>query len=99
MKEPPSLKDMFNKMSPLLENEYVLRTYNGVSYLYYDFAQRVVMHHVQGGSNLTPFAELDRDTLIAARDKLVELGGNPPGLPDAEAAKPALPRPKGTLNP
>ena len=59
----------------------------------YDFAARVM--YGWGGSAISygvvPFSNLDRETLVAMRDKLVDLGGKPPELPD-EAAAPAQPR-------
>ncbi|MDI1228224.1 MAG: hypothetical protein PSY14_11120 [bacterium] len=79
-KEPLSLKDAFNNLHPAMENSSSLRVLSSGIYAYYDFAQRVR----SSGSptpTITPFSQLDRDTLVAARDKLVELGGNPPELP------------------
>jgi hypothetical protein len=33
-----------------------------------------------------PFSQIDREVLECMRDKLIELGGNPPELPSADAA-------------
>lgn len=100
MSEPRSLKDAFNELNPVLYNPSVLRTYNGVSNFYYDFAQRIRLHSIEGGYAVTPFAELDRDMLIAARDKFVELGGKPPELPAEAPANPGMAtRKAGGLNP
>jgi hypothetical protein len=97
--EPRSLKDAFNDVSPVLYKPSVLRTSNGVSSLYYDFAQRVMLHSIEGGYALTHFSQMDREILVAARDKLVELGGNPPELPAETPANPGMARQKGGLNP
>lgn len=80
VKEPHSLADAFNKINSVMENAVTLRVYNGGIYTYYDFAQRVRMSSITGSQLVTPFAELDREVLVAARDKLVELGGQPPQL-------------------
>lgn len=57
---------------------------NGNSTYYtYDFLARVLTVRTgssDGGTIVTPFSQLDRDGLIALRDKLVELKGNPPEL-------------------
>lgn len=96
VKEPLPLTDAFNKINAVMENAVTLRVYNGGIYAYYDFAQRVRMSSVTGSHVVTPFSELDRDVLVAARDKLVELGGQPPQLqPEA----PTLNKPVRGLNP
>ncbi len=94
-KEPLSLKDAFQHVNSVLENAVTLRIYNAGIYSYYDFAQR------QRTINAAPFivtrfADLDHDVLTAARDKLVELGGQPPQLA-AEAN--TLNKPVKGLNP
>ena len=96
VKEPLPLTDAFNKINAVIENAVTLRVYNGGIYAYYDFAQRVRMSSITGSQVVTPFSELDRETLVAARDKLVELGGQPPQLPP-EA--PTLNKPARGLNP
>lgn len=68
--------------------------YNAGGYgnsLIYDFNARVMLSRASnGGVSVTPFSQLDRETLIEMRDKLVELKGNPPELPpEAPAAQPA----------
>ncbi len=77
----PSLKDSFNNLGVRMANGSVLSMHNGASWIYYDFTNRVRMTPAEGGQNAVPFSELDRDVLVAARDKLVELGGTPPALP------------------
>jgi hypothetical protein len=82
-----SLSDAFNddEFETNRENDAVLSVSQGYFAHYYDFLNRMVMT-VYDGSTLTttPFAQVDRETLIAMRDKLVELDGHPPELP-AEA--------------
>ena len=96
VKEPLSLTDAFSKINAIMENAVTLRVYNGGIYAYYDFAQRVRMSSITGSQVVTPFSELDRETLVAARDKLVELGGQPPQLaPEAGT----LNKPARGLNP
>lgn len=93
-----SLSDRFNNgYEARKENDNVLSIKYGVygsnTYLAFDFMARVMVARTgssDGGLNVTPFAELDRDMLIAMRDKLVALKGNPPELPpEAPAAQPA----------
>ncbi|TAL28958.1 MAG: hypothetical protein EPN97_13960 [Alphaproteobacteria bacterium] len=71
------LKDAFNGLDSNKVNGSVLRVYNGCFYTYYDFAQRVMY----SGQASIPFSQLDRESLIEARDKLIELKGTPPELP------------------
>lgn len=77
VKEPLSLTDAFAKINATMENAVTLRVYNASTYAYYDFAQRVRT----GSHVVTPFTDLDREVLVAARDTLVKLGGQPPQLP------------------
>ncbi len=91
-----SLTDSFNAMSARMQSSATLGVYNAVNWVYYDFAQRLLMTAREGGFETTPFAQLDREVLVAARDKLVELGGKPPALP-AEA--PGLNKQLRGLNP
>lgn len=71
------------------ENDYVLSVrYEVAGYdtiLAYDFKARVMVmrtdSHGDGGAVVTPFSQLDRDTLVEFREKLLELKGNPPELP------------------
>ena len=62
------------------------------------FAARMIVTiysgYEKGGVATMPFAQADREVLIAMRDKLVELKGDPPELPP-EA--PAIPGPAGKL--
>lgn len=81
-----SLSDDFNRgYSPHKENDSVLRISYASLMHYYDFSARMVTTvydgYNKGGVAVTPFAEVDRETLISMRDKLVELKGNPPELP------------------
>jgi hypothetical protein len=85
-------------------NDYVLDVSfysNNQSHIYhtFDFMSRTLITGRSSSSvgfNVTPFAQLDRDMLITMRDKLVELGGNPPDLaPEA----PTLNKPARGLNP
>ncbi len=96
MKEPLSLAAAFNKIHSVMENAVTLRVLNAAHYSYYDFAQRVQITPGTAAPAITPFSELDREVLVAARDKLVELGGQPPELaPEA----PTLNKPRRGLNP
>ena len=90
-----ALTDDFNRnFDPRKENDSVLRIgYASVTH-YYDFSARMVVTvydgYNKGGVAVTPFSQVDRETLIAMRDKLVELKGNPPELPpEAPAAQPS----------
>jgi len=68
------------------------------SYLVYDFMARVMIVRTgssDGGSHVTPFSQLDRETLVEMREKLIELGGNPPALPPE---KPAVGQPGNKFN-
>ncbi|HYD18488.1 MAG TPA: hypothetical protein VEF76_08425 [Patescibacteria group bacterium] len=85
-------------------NDYVLTVkYDVAGYttvLAYDFMARVMTLRTDGygdgGVRLTPFAQLDRDSLVGFRDELVRQGGKPPELPP-EA--PQLPRASRGLTP
>lgn len=90
-----SLKESFNRLYARRDGPHLLTITESGSYLNeihttYDFAQRVMFTHntrLDGGTNATPFSQLDREVLEAARDRLVDLGGDPPGLPsDGPAA-------------
>lgn len=91
-----SLKDSFNNMGARMANPSVLSMHNGAAWVYYDFTNRVRMTPMEGGQNVTPFAELDREVLVAAHDALVELGGKPPALPPEAST---LNKPLRGLNP
>lgn len=95
-----SLSEAFNgNYSVCKENDSVLCVSYGGVHNYYDFLGRMVVTvydgYNKGGVSTTPFAAVDRETLIAMRDKLVELKGAPPELP-AEA--PALAAPLKKFN-
>jgi hypothetical protein len=84
-----SLKDAFNTLEVLKINDNVLRVGNGYFTTVYDFAQRIMY----SGNNMVPFSLLDRETLIAARDRLIDLKGTPPELPqETQEMKPPAPR-------
>lgn len=54
------------------------------TYLTYDFLARIMIVRTgssDGGASATPFSQLDRESLISLRDRLVDLGGKPPELP------------------
>ena len=72
-----SLKDAFNGYSTGKVNDSVLQVGNGYFTTVYDFAQRLMY----AGHGTIPFSQLDRESLIEARDRLVALKGNPPELP------------------
>ncbi len=79
-----SLVEAFNsRYSAYKDSDAVLRVEYGYVRNYYDFAGRtlVTTNWEKGGVAVTPFSQIDRDTLIAMRDKLVDLQGNPPELP------------------
>lgn len=99
------IKSAFNEQyNAVMANDYVLDvSFNSsnLSYIYqtFDFMSRTLVtgrSSSSAGFNVTPFSQLDRDMLITMRDKLVELGGNPPELP-TEAA--TLNKPARGLNP
>lgn len=74
-----SLSEGFNRTHTAVKiNDSILQV--GTTYFnyYYDFVQRVV---VSGSGNIMPFSQMDREVLVMAHDKLVELGGKPPALP------------------
>ncbi|TAL28962.1 MAG: hypothetical protein EPN97_13980 [Alphaproteobacteria bacterium] len=92
-----ALTEDFNRsFDPRRENDSVLRIgYASVTH-YYDFSARMVVTvydgYNKGGVAVTPFSQADRETLIAMRDKLIELKGNPPELPPEEAVLKASPK-------
>ena len=94
--DEPSLKDSFNNLGARMQNASVLGMHNGAIWIYYDFTNRFRMTPMEGGQRITPFADLDRDVLVAARDALVELGGKPPALPPEAST---LNKPVRGLNP
>lgn len=96
MSDDISLKDSFNAMGARMQNTSVLSMHNGASWVYYDFTNRVRMTPMEGGQKITPFADLDREVLVAAREALIELGGKPPALP---AEPSTLNKPVRALNP
>lgn len=63
------------------------------TYLTFDFMARVLIVRTgssDGGAAVKSFAELDRESLISMRDKLVQLGGKPPELPPETPASAPL---------
>ena len=88
------LKDIFNdNVNAQKTNDSVLRVYNGTWGCSYDFKQRIVL--TTNGS-IAPFSQMDREVLVAMRDKLIEMGGHPPELPP-EAPAAAAPARKFSL--
>jgi hypothetical protein len=88
--KPVSLSDAFSRShTARMISESVLLVGNSVASSSYDFTQRVVM---SSAGAMTPFAQMDREVLVMMRDKLVELGGQPPELPAEAPANPAPPR-------
>ncbi len=84
-----SLTSQFNSSyNASLISPGVLRVASDDYYYSYDFNARLLIvrsnYTREAGPSVTPFSQLDRDSLITMRDKLVELGGKPPELP-AEA--------------
>ncbi len=84
-----SLTAAFNDDYPTeMVNSYVLTVqYDVAGYsqvLAYDFKARLMTLRTDGyaeaGVRMTPFSQLDRDSLVELRDQLIELGGNPPPL-------------------
>lgn len=73
------------------ENASTLRILVGGAYHYYNFVMRVMLSDESSGYVVTPFSQLDRDSLEFMRSKLIELKGNPPPL---SAAKEETRQPK-----
>jgi hypothetical protein len=74
------------------ENDYVLRVSWGNMSYYYDFAARQMTTITAVGQwhmATTPFSQIDRETLITMRDKLVDLKGKPPELPPEAPVQPS----------
>ena len=94
-----SLKDAFNAPGGYefrkLSNS-LLRVMSDGAFYKFDFALCVMTTRASDGVALTPFSQLDRETLVEMRDRLVALGGKPPALPDERHTGPVLPR---KLNP
>lgn len=73
-------------------NDSVLQLeYNYMKY-FYDFDLRIMttlLGYGQSGSvSVTPFSQLDRETLVNMREKLIELKGKPPELPAETPSNP-----------
>ncbi|MBI1214716.1 MAG: hypothetical protein GC185_02730 [Alphaproteobacteria bacterium] len=71
----------------------------GSNYLTYDFNLRLLFARTgasESGLTVTPFSQLDRESLEDMREKLIELGGHPPELPIDKRATPQPP--KGGMN-
>lgn len=90
------LKDKFNNgYEAKKSTPYVLdiRFGNsaGTNYLMFDFMTRTMLARTgssESGLTIIPFSQLDREMLVAMRDKLKELGGDPPELPAETPANP-----------
>ncbi len=66
----------------------------------FDFLARVLTTRTgdsAGGASVTPFSLLDADSLETLRQRLIALGGKPPGLTPHDAAPGTAPR--RSLNP
>jgi hypothetical protein len=88
--------DAFNEYSMSKNGNSMLDlTYSnraGTNYITFDFLTRTMVARTgssESGLTVTPFSQLDREMLVAARDKLVDLGGNPPDLPAEAPSTPA----------
>lgn len=98
-----ALTPRFNKeYAATKENDSVLcvayTTRGSSNYLIYDFMARIMIVRTgssDGGGHVVPFSQLDRESLVEMREKLVELKGNPPELP---ALAPATGKPGSGLN-
>lgn len=67
-----------------------MSTGGGTNYMVYDFNLRFLTVRTgssDGGAVIIPFSQLDPDSLESLREKLVELGGNPPALPGAPPSR------------
>ena len=74
-------------------NSSTLRLYVGDGFHYYNFVMRALVSSTsnnEGGVTITPFSQLDRESLGFMRDKLIELGGTPPALPAEKEELPVL---------
>ncbi|HYD18490.1 MAG TPA: hypothetical protein VEF76_08435 [Patescibacteria group bacterium] len=96
-----SLSASFNQShSPSRISDSVLALSYDYQKYFYDFELRllttVFRYSQTGGVTTPPFSQLDRETLVDMRDKLVELGGKPRDLPP-EA--PTLHKPQRGLQP
>ena len=89
-----SLTSEFNSdFKPRKINGAVLALEYEYQKYYYDFQSRLLTTVLKysstiGGVTTTPFAQLDREVLTDMRDKLMELGGKPPELPQETPANP-----------
>ncbi len=82
------VKEEFNrKVTFTAVNDSTLRiSNNGIYDAYYDYILRIMVVV----DFAIPFSQLDRETLIQFRDRLISLGGKPPELPtEAPKAKSA----------
>jgi len=67
-----------------------MSTGGGTNYMLYDFNLRLMTVRTgssDGGAVIIPFSQLDPDSLVALREKLIELGGKPPELPSVPQAR------------
>lgn len=87
-----------------MANSYVLVVkYDVAGYthvLAYDFMARVMTirndDYPENSQRMTPFNQLDRDSLVDMREELIRLGGKPPALP---AEPGTMQKPLRGLNP
>lgn len=95
--ETMTLKDAFNNHNSyefymLGEAALRVRLRSGGTEYRYDFGLRLLTVQYGEAVSTHPFSALDRETLIELRDKLVELGGKPPELPQNENPAPQTKR-------
>lgn len=94
-----TLKDAFNKglYKPQRFGPATLQVEaNYVTYRYDFLLGHMTAVGHNGVLSVVPFSQIERGVLIDLRDKLVELGGDPPELPAERATGPVQPR---KLNP
>lgn len=86
-----NFKDVENSYSFSLTNKSTLEFSQMASYPAargkFDFAIGVLYigYKTEAGVSVTPFSQLDPDVVAAMRDKLIELGGKPPIVPDHDS--------------
>lgn len=91
-----TLKEAFDdgKYITSKANNNVLYVGYGINHMYYDFLARVMFARTdQGGVSVTPFSQLDSQTIGAMRERLIELEGKPPELfdPGTATVRPKFP--------
>lgn len=91
-----SLKDTFNSknynFSVTHDAALQISSPGNSIYYHFDFAMRLMTARYGEAVSTQPFAQMDRETLIEVREKLLELGGHPPELPAEQPASAPGPR-------